>query len=108
MINLIKKWKEIYSSEQISHINIPRKEIFILFGIILSIQTAIFFVFSGIFIIIAVILFVLVACLFAIFMKIWRKYYSAIWIILVQLIWIVRTNIFKFMQRRSIAQSWCL
>lgn len=89
MSNFIDKWREICTGDNIEHLTIPRT---ILFGwgmMILLLQTVAILVRFEIFIQFAGWGWIIIFFLFRQYCRIWKRYYSVFWPILIQLLALV-------------------
>ena len=89
MKKILEKWREIRDQDTIEHLTIPRVPLFVFGVLILSLQTVIIFFSFGFLLQIAGILLAAIIILPWQYYKIWKRYYSLVWPILIQILAII-------------------
>ena len=89
MKKILKKWREIRDQDTIEHLTIPRMPLFVFGILLLVLQTVIiFFSFSFLLQIAGILLAALIILPWQ-YYRVWKRYYSLVWPILVQTLSII-------------------
>ncbi len=89
MSNFIDKWREICTGDNIEHLTVPRGLLFCWGMMILVLQTVSILVRFEIFVQFAGWAWLIIFFLFCQYCRIWKRYYSVFWPILIQLLALV-------------------
>lgn len=89
MKKILKKWREIRDQDTIEHLTIPRMPLFVFGILLLVLQTVIiFFSFSFLLQIAGILLAALIILPWQ-YYRIWKRYYSLVWPISIQILAII-------------------